>query len=105
MKKVISGQIYDTRTATFIHEDWNGLSTRDFSYCREQLYRKRTGEFFVHGDGGASTRWRTRHGNAYYDGAGIRPLTNQQALQWAENHDMDTDEIIEVFDISEEVSK
>jgi|TARA_A100001037_G_C15114347_1_gene620657 hypothetical protein len=102
MKKVINGKIYDTRTATFIHEYWNGLSTRDFNYCREQLYRKKTGEFFVYGDGGALTRWGTKYGNGYCDGADILPRTNEQALKWAENHEMEADEIIELFDISEE---
>jgi len=103
MKKIVNGKVYDTRTATLIHEDWNGLSPKDFSYCREKLYRKRTGAFFLHGSGGASTRWGTRYGNASYEGSGIRPLTDQQALRWSENHsDMDADEIIEVFDIVEE---
>lgn len=50
MKKIINGKVYSTETATRIgaktHADQNDL-------C-ETLYRKKTGEFFLHLNGGWS---------------------------------------------------
>ena len=57
MKKIINGKKYDTATA---HEcgTWsNAGSWRDFSHIEETLYRKRTGEFFLFGEGGPMTRF------------------------------------------------
>ena len=69
MKKVISGRLYDTETALEVGEWDNGLGDRDFGLEVETLYRKRTGEYFLHGWGA---------------GAEIRPLTYEQAREWAE---------------------
>ena len=90
MKKVIGGKIYDTNTATLIDSDWCRIG---IEFNQEELYRKRTGEYFLRGEGGASTRWRK--------GSGIFPLTDAKALEWAEEY-MDADDIIELFEITEE---
>lgn len=47
MKKIISGRIYDTDTATKLGAWWSSSDVRDFSRVEETLYRKRTGEFFL----------------------------------------------------------
>ena len=57
MKKIINGKKYDTETATKIGEYSNGYSTSDFHYIDETLYRKKTGEFFLYGEGGPMTRY------------------------------------------------
>ena len=47
MKKIINGKVYDTSTAERVGGWNNNCSTSDFGYCSEDLYRKRTGEFFL----------------------------------------------------------
>lgn len=46
MKKIINGRKYDTETATLICK---GEYTSNFGYEREELYKKKTGEFFLYG--------------------------------------------------------
>ncbi len=52
MKKVIDGKVYDTETATLKAEWENMYDARNFNYVEEQLYQKKTGEFFLYGYGG-----------------------------------------------------
>ena len=103
MKEVIGGKIYNTETATWIEGHWNGLGENDFNHCREELYRKRTtGEYFLYGEGGASSRWGENvPSGGWCEGAGILPLTDAEALEWAEQY-MAADDIIELFEITEE---
>jgi hypothetical protein len=87
MRKVINGKLYDTDTATLVHEDEGNLLPTDFDYTSERLYRKRTGEYFVHGRGGAASRWAREVGyDRYGAGEGIEPLTYEGAQRWMEEH-------------------
>lgn len=86
MKKIINGRKYDTNTAEEIGMYTNGRSSADFSYFCETLYRKRTGEFFLHGYGGASSRYAQSVGNSLTGGEKILPLAEGEAKSWAENH-------------------
>lgn len=52
MKKIINGKKYDTETAGLICEHDNGRSWTDFYFYKECLYKKKTGEFFIHEEGG-----------------------------------------------------
>ena len=85
MRKIINGKAYDTDTAERIVNWDNGYYTNDFHYCSETLYRKRTGEFFIHGGGGALSSWSESVGqNTWQGGTGIRPLTLAEAKEWVE---------------------
>ncbi len=55
MKKVINGKAYDTEKAKPVAHWKNWGSWRDFEHIEETLYRKRTGEFFLLGEGGPKT--------------------------------------------------
>lgn len=102
MKKIIDGKMYNTETATEIHHFNNGLPYSDFNYLEESLYKKKTGEFFLAGNGGAMTKYahhcadRTSCG-----GEGIFPLTEDRAKLWAEKH-MTTEKYIKTFGEPEE---
>ena len=86
MKKIINGKVYDTSSAKEIGHYENGLPT-DFDYIEEVLYRKRTGEFFLHGFGGARTKYATSiGGNSWASGEKILPVSYEEARQWAEEH-------------------
>lgn len=106
MKKIISGKVYDTSTANELGRWSNGGSTGDFDYCEETLYRKRTGEFFLHGEGGPRSRYSRCSGNNEWSwGEEIIPLTFDAARQWAEEH-LSAGEYESIFgEIAEDGSK
>ena len=101
MKKVINGKLYDTDTAKRVGSWDNGCSTNDFDYCSEDLYRKKTGEFFLHGEGHAMSRYASSSGDGRGWGEAIIPLTFQKAQKWAEDH-LNGDEYIALFGAPEE---
>ena len=101
MKKIIDGKMYNTETATELGEFWNGLSTNDFSNLSETLYRKKNGEFFLYGQGGAMTEYSQPVGDMAGGGEKIIPFTKEQARNWAEER-LGTDEYIKIFGEPEE---
>ena len=86
MKKIIGGKRYDTETADFMGSD-SYSNTRDFHYWYEGLYRKRNGEFFLYGEGGAASKYAETVGqNEWCGGEKIIPLSVEKAKEWAEKH-------------------
>ena len=75
MKKIIGGKRYDTETAEFI----GSVHPGQLNYWREELYRKRNGEFFLYGIGGPASKYGS--GNAE-----IRPLSIKEAQEWVEKY-------------------
>lgn len=96
MKKIINGKRYDTDTAKEMGRD-SYLGPRDFNHWVEVLYRKNTGEYFLHGAGGPRSRYAQTIGqNQWEGGEKIIPLTVEAAQDWAEKH-LSADEYEEVF--------
>ena len=56
MKKIINGKKYDTETANCICV-YQFSYSGDFRYVHEELYLKKTGEFFLFGEGGAMSKY------------------------------------------------
>ncbi len=99
MKKIINGKKYDTDTAEYLVQ-YNSVYG-SFEDYKETLYRKRTGEFFLAGKGGPESKYRQRVGNGgWSDGAGIIPLTQEEAKKWVEENANDRYE--EIFGKVEE---
>lgn len=86
MKKIINNCKYDTNTAELICVVDNGYPTFDFYYKRECLYKKVTGELFLHGQGGAASPYSRSSGNSYYWSEKIIPLQEKEAMQWLETN-------------------
>ena len=102
MKKIINGKRYDTETAEYIGSTSWGDGPRDFNYWSEELYRKRTGEFFLHGEGGANSKYREEISmNSWSGGARIIPLTDEEAREWAEEY-LDSEAYEKLFTVTEE---
>lgn len=96
MKKIINGKKYDTQTARYICS-YQHSYPGDFSYCYEALYLKKTGEFFLYGEGGPMTEYSVAVGqNTWSGGEEIRPLTKREALKFAEKN-MSADDFEEEF--------
>lgn len=99
MKKVINRKVYDTDTAQLVGEWENGVGRGDFSYTKEALYKKKTGEYFLYGYGGPASAYAEWSGynNAYTKGDGFTLLTFDEARDWAEKR-LDADEYLKFFD-------
>lgn len=101
MKKIINGRKYDTDTAKCLGAWENEYGCGDFKHMEESLYKKKTGEFFLYGEGGAMTQYAERDGDAYCYGEKIIPLTESEAREWAESR-LDCDDYESIFGPVEE---
>ncbi len=106
MKKIINGKVYDTKTAQEMARYSTGGSWNDFRHYEETLYRKKTGEYFLFGEGGPMTQYAERvELNSWGSGSRIMPMTYQEATAWAEEH-LDGDEYEEIFgEVDEDETK
>lgn len=105
MKKIIGSKRYDTETATLIADASSGGSRTDFSFWEEELYQKKTGEFFLYGSGGPMSRYSKACGDNNWSGdEAIIPLSLDAAKRWAEKY-MDADDYEKVFGMVEEEGK
>lgn len=90
MRKIIHNKVYDTETACRVCDPVspNGMyDVRDFHYFEETLYRKKTGEYFLHGHGGPLSPYAEPYGQTGSQGGErIVPFTPEQAREWAEEH-------------------
>ncbi len=75
MRRILNGKAYDTGSAKQIAHYDNGLLPGDFDYIEETLYLKKTGEYFILGEGGARTKYRI---------ASIVPIAEDDARKWVE---------------------
>ena len=86
MKKIINGRRYDTKTARLVGFTYYSMPG-NLDYWCEDLYLKRTGEYFIHGQGGPMSKYSKRTGeNEWSYGHVIRPLSLDEAKAWAEKH-------------------
>ena len=98
MQAVIGGKMYNTATATEIGYYSNNLGVGDFNNVEETLYKTAKGAYFLHGKGGPATGWAQPSAGGWCGGSGIRPLSAQEALDWAERGDaMSANEIAAEF--------
>lgn len=101
MKKIINGKVYDTETARELGYD-SYSNFRDFNHWYEALYQKRTGEFFLYGEGGPMSRYaRSIDQNSWSGGEKIMPLSAANARKWAEEH-LDADDYETIFGLPDE---
>ena len=96
MKRVIDGKLYNTETAIEIGSDWNGLSTSDFGRVSEELYRTKSGNYFLAGTGGPLTPYAESNGESSWGSSRIIPLSKEEAFEWAQQH-LSTDEVLKEF--------
>lgn len=86
MKKIINGKKYDTSTAKEIAR-WDNGDCLSFGWCSETLYRKKTGEYFLHGEGGPTSKYCEYSDGMQRSGEQIIPLTGgKKAREWAEQN-------------------
>ena len=104
MKRIIGGKRYNTESADLIG-DWSAsYSVSDFNYYEEELYRKKTGEFFLYGKGNGLSPYKERMADGWTQGEKIIPLTLDEAKKWVEEKES-ADLYEELFIVEEEVEE
>lgn len=105
MKKIIKGKVYDTQTAKKLGCYENMQDVRNFNHFEEELYRKKTGEFFLYGNGGPASKYSRRvEQNTWSGGEDIIPLDFDNARAWAEEN-LDADDYEKIFGAVDEESE
>ena len=102
MKNKNRGGLYETDTAKRIGND-SYSNSGDLDYWNETLYRKKTGEFFLYGEGGPRSNYAVCIGqNQWSGGEKIIPLTYDGAKEWTEEH-LDADTYTKYFKLTDNV--
>ena len=101
MKKVIKGRVYCTDTAKELGCWCNTANRSDFAWASETLYKTKSGQYFLHCEGGPLSRYGSHFGNESGYGEKIEVMTIDQAKTWAEER-LDGDEYEAIFGIPEE---
>lgn len=103
MKKIIGGKRYNTDTAKYIGSAQSNCGVTDFKYFEEDLYQKKTGEFFLHGNGGPMTKYAIQAYGSMMGSEKIIPISLEEARAWGERF-LSPDEYEEIFEVEEEDS-
>lgn len=104
MKKIVQGVLCDTSTAKYLGKA-SYLGDRDFAHWNEELYRTKSGKYFLYGEGGPASRYAVTIGqNEWSGGEKIQLLSRETAMKWAEEY-LDGDEYIAAFGNPEETEK
>lgn len=96
MRKLIDGKLYDTEKATGITYILSAEAFGDTNYFFEELYIRQDGSYFLHGSGGAYTKYGV-HGKGYSRGSSdIFAFSRKEAYEWLKDHGK-TEVILEHF--------
>lgn len=82
MIKIIAGKSYNTKTAEKLEHWENEFGYGDNHFMSEELYRKKSGEFFLVCEGGSYTKYGCGYGMGLY----VYPMTFEEAQKWAAAH-------------------
>lgn len=81
MKKNINNKVYNTETANLIGRIESEISDSDHHFA-EELYQKKTGEFFIYGAGNKLSKY----GKFETGDEKIIPISYETAESWAKEH-------------------
>ena len=96
MRKILNNKLYNTDTAKYLAEFSSDYPKSDFNWYSETLYQKKTGEYFLYGEGGPNTHYAQHENGMWGYGQQIIPITEETAKKWAEEN-LDTDTYMKIF--------
>ena len=97
MKKIIKGSVFDTTTAKYLGGYSYLNKPGGFAYYSEDLYKTRSGKYFIHGTGGPASQYSEQVAqNEWESGETIFAVSMERAKDWAEEN-LDGDTYIEIF--------
>ena len=82
MIKIINGKSYNTESAEKLAHWENEYGYGDYHFMSEELYRKKSGEFFLVCEGGSSTKYANGHEMGLY----VYPMSFEEAQKWVAEH-------------------
>ncbi len=85
-KQIVEGVLYSTAAAEKIGSAESRVGKSDFGWWAEDLYLTRDGAYFLHGEGYGKSHWRKRYSDGWGPGEGIKPLPEEDARAWLEQH-------------------
>ena len=98
MKQIIDRKLYDTGSAEQIARYAPLTDQGDFNYLVETLYKLSDGEYFLHAEGGAATKWAEKISNRRTPGEEIQRFTDEEALDWCEERSIDGEVVVDEFE-------
>lgn len=101
MRRIINGKVYNTETAEKVAYWDNDLFVNDFGYMSETLYITRKGNYFIHGKGGATSKYATHAYGGRIAGESITVMTEKDALEWCEIREINIEIVSSRFEIEE----
>lgn len=91
-RKIVGGVRYDTEKATEV-ASWCYGYPWEYLHSDETLYRTTSGRYFLHGKGGASSRWgEWICEDEWINGEDIEAMSPEEALAWLVDHERDLPE-------------
>ena len=99
MKRLITNKKYDIHEANLVAEFNNGLDSTAAEFCIEELYLKKSGEYFLYGRGGVNTRWSDSNEEK---GERIKNLSTEEAQEWINLHSHDHHYYADLFGEAQE---
>lgn len=101
MRKIINGKMYNTETAEKL-TSWEHSYRSQVDWYEEMLYKKKTGEYFLYGNGNAGSKYaRETSQNCYSPDETIIPITESTARRLVERN-ASVEEYIRIFGEPEE---
>ena len=97
MQRVIDRKLYDTDRAEQIAQHAPNTDRGDLYYLVETLYKTSGGQYFLHCEGGAATKYAKLCSGGTTGGAEIEPLDEEAALDWCEEHGIDGKVVVDKF--------
>lgn len=97
MRKQIDGKKFDTELSKKVGEAEANCSKLDHKYWKEELYRRKPGDYFLYGCGGPKTKYGRLTVGGYQSGEVIIPITDEEAKAWANEH-LTTEQVKEIFE-------
>ncbi len=101
MRRIINGKVYNTETAEKVAYWDNDLFVNDFGFMSEALYVTRKGNYFIHGKGGATSKYAKHAYGGRMAGESIVAITEKGALEWCETREINTEIVFSRFEIEE----
>ena len=101
MRRIINGKMYNTESALKVASFFEGDSVSDLEHFGGELYRKKTGEWFLYIYGGPMSRYVEPYCSEINGISKIIPYTEKEAKKWLEANDF-VDEYIKYFGEPEE---
>lgn len=98
MKQVINRTLYDTENAEQVAQYAPNTDQGDFNYLVETLYKTSDGEYFLHGDGGSTTKWSEYNGSMNIPSEEIKLFTPEEAVDWCEKRAIDGEIVLDEFE-------